>query len=119
MKFYKHITEHKSPDGATYVQMVGYHSLEDAYHRLLERGDINIPRHEYNSFDFAPGDQVDVNDLDGSKFNFGSDKYDAAVMLHEQGINPVVAPDLSSSEPASSPATEPASSPAPQVGEDS
>lgn len=90
--------------------MVGYHSLEDAYHRLLERGEIDLPRHNFESFDLKPGEDVEFDDMNSDHFRYGTDKYDVSAKLHDQQYNPVV-PGTPDPAPAPDPAS--ASDPAP------
>ena len=108
MRFFKHISKHDYPDPANYVQMVGYHSLEDAYHRLLERGEINIPRHMYNSHDFDTNDPVDPNILDSDQFRYGDDKYEASSKARNMDLNPAPAPKL---DPVKDPPSDPLPAP--------
>ena len=94
------------------MQMVGYHSLEDAYHRLLERGEIDLPRHNFESFDLKPGEDVKFEDMNSEHFKYGTDKYDISAKLHDQQYNPVVAPKIESPAPETTPVPE--TSPVPE-----
>lgn len=113
MKFYCHITNHVAPDGATYVQMVGYHTLEEAYHKLMERGETNIPTHEFNSFDFKPDADPDIDSLDSPEFNHGGDKYDLSAKIHNDSLATKPVPNLDPA-PERQPSPEPQSNPDPE-----
>lgn len=110
MKFYRFRTPLAQPDNKTYVQMVGYHTLEDAYHRLLERGEINLPVHKFDSFDFEPGSEPSPDELDNGSQVYGDDKYEVSAKLRSQDFATKPPVDLPKpAEPAPSNESAPAS----------